>query len=92
MADHAKNSKDRQRSLAGRIGAFALHARRDVYETTAAGRAAARTALDARLIARFDIDLESVDGPRRLEAARRAHFAALALRSAKARQRRSGAK
>lgn len=77
-----------ERTLRARAGAFALHALRDPRETTEAARTAARTALDRRLAERFNIDVNAPDAARRIEAARRSHFSALAMRAARARRER----
>jgi len=71
----------------GRIGAYRLHATNDPRETTKAARAA--------FLARFEreVDPDGTLAPeeraRRAEAARKAYFAQLAHKSAKARRRRS---
>jgi len=71
----------------GRIGAYRLHATHDPRETTKAARAA--------FLARFEreVDPDGTLAPeeraRRAEAARKAYFAQLAHKSAKARRRRS---
>ena len=71
----------------GRIGAYRLHATHDLRETTKAARAA--------FLARFEreVDPDGTLAPeeraRRAEAARKAYFAQLAHKSAKARRRRS---
>jgi hypothetical protein len=71
-------------ALRGRIGAYTTHARHDPRETTAAARAA--------FLERFEheVDPERVLPPaereRRASAARRAHFALLALKSLRARR------
>jgi hypothetical protein len=76
-----------ERAMRARIAAFALHAQRDPRETTRAGREA--------FIARFENDVDpdgtlpEAERRRRAEAAKKAYFTALALRSARAR-RRSG--
>jgi hypothetical protein len=76
-------------ALRGRIGAYALHSRSDPRETTAAARAA--------FLARFEreVDADGVlpaeERQRRATAARRAYFARLALRSARARRRQETA-
>jgi hypothetical protein len=74
--------------LAGRIGAYTLHSRRDPRETTAAARA---TFLD-RFVDEVDPTrrLPEAERFRRAEAARRAYMAALALKSAVARRKRAG--
>ncbi len=74
-------------SLAGRIGAHALHARYDPRETTRSARAA--------FLDRFEreADPEGILPPhertRRAGHLRKAYFSRLALRSAQARQRRA---
>ena len=71
------------RSLRTRIGAYALHAKHDARETTAAARAAA--------LARFEREVDPdgklvpAERARRAVFARKAHFARLALRSARVR-------
>jgi hypothetical protein len=75
--------------MRARIAAFALHAQRDPRETTRAGREA--------FIARFDREVDpegtlpEAERRRRAEAAKRAYFTALALRSARRRRRTSNA-
>jgi truncated hemoglobin YjbI len=74
-----------ERSLRGRAGAYAQHAKHDVHETTAAAR-------DAWLKSFEDaVDPEGTLPPaerhRRAIAARKSHMAVLALKSAKARRR-----
>jgi len=77
-----------ERSLRARLAAHALHGKRDRRETTAKARAA--------FLAKFDreADPEGVLPPeerqRRAESLRRAHFARLALASAKARRKAKG--
>lgn len=75
------------RSLAGRIGAHALHAKYDPRETTRAARAAFLDGFER------EVDPEGVLDPeerrRRAKHLRKAHFTRLALRSAQARRRRS---
>ena len=77
-------------SLGGRIGGYALAAAHDPRETTKPGRAA--------FMARFEaeVDPEGILTPqerqRRAAALRKAHFARMALKSAKTRrQRKNGA-
>jgi hypothetical protein len=71
----------------GRIGAYVLHSRHDSRETTRAGRAA--------FLSRFEREVDpdgvlpAAERQRRAEMARRAHFARLALKSARARARRA---
>ncbi len=78
-----------ERSLRARIGAFSLHAAYDSRELTKPARRA--------FLARFEaeVDPEGVLTPqerqRRAEMARRAHFARLALASARARRRKGNA-
>ena len=70
----------------GRIGAYRLHATHDPKETTKA----AREAFMARFEWEVDPDgtLDPEERARRAEAARKAYFAQLAHKSAKARRRR----
>ena len=70
----------------GRIGAYRLHATHDPKETTKA----AREAFMARFEREVDPDgtLSPEERARRAEAARKAYFAQLAHKSAKARRRR----
>jgi hypothetical protein len=76
-----------ERAMRARIAAFALHAKRDPRETTRAGREAFLTRFD------HEVDpegtLPEAERRRRAEAAKRAYFTALALRSARSRRRRS---
>jgi len=76
-----------ERVSRARLAAYSLHAKYDAAETTAAARAA--------FLDRFERDVDP-DGTlsvperlRRAEAARRAYFTRLALRSAQARKARS---
>ena len=75
-------------ALRGRIGAYATHAAHDPRETTANARAA--------FLQRFerDVDPEGVlpedERRRRAAYARKAYFARLALRSARARRDHGG--
>jgi hypothetical protein len=75
------------RTLVGRIGAHALHSQRDSRELTAAARAKFLT----RFIDEVDPNRELPEAERikRAEHAKSAYFTKLALRSAKARARRS---
>jgi hypothetical protein len=76
-----------ERAMRARIAAFALHARRDPRETTRAGREA--------FISRFDHEVDpdgalpEAERRRRAEAAKKAYFTALALRSARSRRRKN---
>ncbi len=73
-----------QRRIRARLGAYALHAQYDVQETTRAGRAA--------FMARFEREVDpegkltADERARRAEAAKKAYFTRLALKSAKARK------
>lgn len=75
-----------ERRLRARLAAYTLHAKRDARETTAPARAA--------FLDRFEreVDPELVlpdeERQRRAEAARKAYFTRLALRSAQARRQR----
>lgn len=57
-------------------------------EATAKGRAAATTALDKRLTEQYELDPEAPDYGQRLAYARKAHFAQLALKSARSRTKK----
>jgi len=76
-------------ALRGRIGAYRLHATHDSRDVTAPARAA--------FLARFeaDVDPEGALAPeertRRAVCARKAHFAMLALKSARARRSKAHA-
>ena len=85
---------DSERSIRSRLAAHTLHATHDSRELTASARAAARQSLDVRLLAEIDPDnlLNEAERARRLEHARKAHFARLALQSAIARRKKAGAK
>ena len=73
--------------MRGRIGAYRLHATHDPRETTARARAA--------FLARFEREvdedgvLEPAERARRATAARKAHMARLALKSAQSRSKGS---
>ena len=73
--------------LRGRIGAYVQHANHDPHETTAAARAA--------FLSRFECEvdpdnvLDLAERRRRAQAARKAYFARLALRSAQVRRQRA---
>ena len=75
-------------SARGKIGAYRLHATHDPKETTKAARAA--------FLSRFETEvdpngtLSPKERSRRAEAARKAYFAQLAYRSAKARRSQAG--
>ena len=76
-------------SLRGRIGAYALAAQHDPKVYTAAARAASPGSL-SYWEARVDPEshLPPAERARRAEAARKEHFARLAMKSARARSRR----
>lgn len=76
-----------ERALRSRLAAYSMHARHDPFETTRA----ARDAFFARFEREVDPDSELPERERRRRAvaARKAYFARLALRSAKARRLRS---
>ncbi len=77
-------------ALLGRIGAYRLHATHDPRETTARARAA--------FLSRFEREVDpngtlpEHERRRRAEYARKAHFARLALASARARSKGRGPK
>jgi len=76
-----------QRRQRARLGAYSQQAAYDTRETTRAARAA----FNQRFLKQVDPDgvLPEAERARRAEAARRAYFAALALRSAIARGKKS---
>jgi hypothetical protein len=78
--------KDPARVLAGRVGAYTLHARYDPVVTTAPGR----SAFLRRFLHEVDPDgeLPSEERERRARSALKAHMSRLALRSAQKRARR----
>ena len=77
-----------ERRLRGRAGAFAMHSRNDVRETSKAGRDAAFQ----RFLDQVDPDrtLPAAERERRAEAARKAHMSSIALKSVQARRRKRG--
>ncbi len=76
-----------ERSLRGRIGAYALHARHDARATTAAARLAfSRRFLDLVDPGRL---LSEEERTRRVEAARKAYFTRLAYLAARRRSEQS---
>jgi hypothetical protein len=81
----AKNLTPEERTLRARLGAYRLHALHDPKETTKKARAAFATRFEREV----DPDgvLPSSERARRAEAARRAYFTQLQLRSARARRR-----
>jgi hypothetical protein len=74
-------------ALRGRLGAYITHSRHDVRETTRAARAAFATRFEDQV----DPDRVLPEGERlrRAESARKAHFARLALASARARAKKA---
>ena len=83
------------RKLRGRIGALALHAHHDGRSITAGMRARSTQLLNQRLLDEIDEGSPGLWEPermRRLLYARSQYFASLALKSAKARQRRKSTK
>ncbi len=76
-----------ERSLRARIGGFALSATHDPRETTKPARAAFLAGFEREV----DPDgvLTTTERARRAAAARKAHFAKLALKSAQARRRKA---
>mgnify|MGYP001321891852 CR=1 FL=1 len=79
------SSSPSEMALRGRIGAYVLHATHDSRETTAA----AREAFLGHFEHEVDPDrvLPDAERQRRAQMARKAHFARLALASARKRQR-----
>lgn len=80
-------SKDHRRTLTGRIGAHALHAKYDSHQLTAPGRAAFMSKFERE--ADPDGTLSEDERVRRAYHLRKAYFARLALRSADARRARA---
>ena len=74
--------------LRGRIGAYSLHAQRDSRELTKNARAA----FNQRFVDEVDPDrmLTESERSRRADAARKAYFSRLALKSAQSRRQRKG--
>jgi hypothetical protein len=76
-----------ERTLRGRIGAYALHAQRDAKETTAKARATFLQRFEA------EVDPEGVLAPderhRRAQAARKCYFAKLGLLAAKKKRKKN---
>lgn len=67
-----------QRHLAAKVGAFSLHAQRDPRETTAKARETFRKSFEK--LVDPDGVLPQRERERRAEAARRAHYARIALK------------
>ncbi len=76
-----------QRSLRARMAAYALHATHDPRQTTKAARAAFADRFERQVDP--DRRLSPAERRRRAEAAKKAYFTALALKSSRARQRRA---
>lgn len=85
MAQQEKFRSAALASLRGRIGAHELHAQRDSAEITAR----ARSAFQATFLSQVPADLPEPERLRRAESLKKAHFARLALASAKSRASRS---
>lgn len=85
-ADCDADAQARHRSLIARIGAYSMHAKHDVRDTTAAGRQKFLDSFERQ------VDPEGIltaaERRRRAKAARQSHMAKLALRSAQARAAR----
>lgn len=75
-----------ERTLRGRIGAYAMHAKHDVMKTSAPGRRAAWDRFEKQVDP--EGALEPAERARRAEMARREHFARMGLASAKSRRRK----
>lgn len=77
-----------ERTMRARLAAYTMHSRHDSREITAPARRA--------FLARFEEEVDpnrrlpSAERQRRAEAARKAYFSRLALKSAQARRRRKG--
>lgn len=82
-----------ERTQRARIGGYSLAAKHDSRVVSAPGRKASAQKLNERLLAEIDPDcqLSEAERARRLEAARKAHFGKLALKSAQSR-RKGGSK
>lgn len=74
-----------ERSLSARLAAYSKWAQTDAREGTAAARAAFRDRFDREVDP--DGTLDPAERARRAEAARKAHFTRLALKSAQARRK-----
>jgi hypothetical protein len=87
-----KSISTKSKSLAGRIGALRMHALNDTRVVSSPGRDVAATRLNERLLQEIDPnqELPQAERLRRLEYARKAHFAKLALKSAVSRRRKAG--
>jgi len=81
----AKSLTPEQRVLRSRMGAYRLHATHDPKETTEKARAAFASRFEREVDP--DLVLDLAERARRADAARRAYFTDLALRSSRARRR-----
>jgi hypothetical protein len=79
-----------ERSLRGRLGAFRLHATHSPFETTVAARAAFRSRFEEEVDP--DHVLSEGERARRAEAARKAFYTRLALKSVQVRRERKARK
>jgi hypothetical protein len=79
-----ENRSAAERSLAARVGAFTLHSKYDSRDLTAHARAAAEKRFEDQVDP--ERKLPDAERQRRVEHARKAYFARLALASAKARR------
>ncbi len=75
-------------TLRGRLGAYRQHSRHSPIETTAAARAAFLSRFEREVDP--DTALPEAERQRRAEAAKKAYFTWLALKSVQARRRRKG--
>ena len=76
-----------QRSQRARVAAYAMHAQHDARETTRKARAAFIKSFEAKVDP--DGALSPQERAKRAESARRAHYAALALKSSRRRSARA---
>jgi hypothetical protein len=84
----------KRRQQAGRQGGLTTAAYHDPRTTSAAGRLAAETALNQRLLVAIDPEneLEPQERAKRLERARKAYFLSLSMKAAAARRRNKARK
>ena len=82
-------SSSSQATIRARIAAYTLHSKYDAKKTTAKARATFLRTFEQQVDP--DGQLPEEERQRRAAAARKAHFARLALKSARARQRSIGA-
>lgn len=76
-----------ERSLRARIGAYSLHATHDPKETTRSARKAFLASFEREVDPHGTLSI--TERERRAAAARKAHFARMALKSAQVRRRRA---